>query len=30
MAMIWVYAGSEPERNILDVGYCKGTLEWEN
>lgn len=28
MAMIWVYAGSEPERTLLDPGYCDGTLPW--
>lgn len=28
MAMIWVYAGSEPERTILDVGYCTGALRY--
>lgn len=26
MAMIWVYAGSEPERTIVRTGYCDGTL----
>ncbi|MBI4166285.1 MAG: cupin domain-containing protein [Acidobacteria bacterium] len=24
MAMIWVYAGNEPERTIVDDRYCKG------
>lgn len=24
MAMIWVYAGDEPERTILDAGSCEG------
>lgn len=28
MAMIWVYAGSEPERTIVDTGYCLGTMAW--
>lgn len=28
MAMIWVYAGSEPERTLLDPGYCSGALVW--
>ncbi len=28
MAMIWVYAGSEPERTLVDAGYCDGTLAW--
>jgi len=28
MGMIWVYAGSEPERTLLDVRYCEGTLVW--
>jgi quercetin dioxygenase-like cupin family protein len=27
MAMIWVYAGSEPERTIVDTGYCTGHLK---
>jgi quercetin dioxygenase-like cupin family protein len=26
MAMIWVYAGSEPSRSIVDVKYCLGSL----
>jgi putative monooxygenase len=30
MAMVWVYAGSEPERTILDVRYCDGSLLWKN
>jgi quercetin dioxygenase-like cupin family protein len=25
MAMIWVYAGDEPERTLVDAGYCSGT-----
>lgn len=28
MAMIWVYAGSEPERTIVEAGYCDGSLCW--
>jgi mannose-6-phosphate isomerase-like protein (cupin superfamily) len=24
MAMIWVYAGDEPERTLVDPGYCEG------
>ena len=28
MAMIWVYAGSEPERTIVDAGYCSGEAKW--
>jgi quercetin dioxygenase-like cupin family protein len=28
MAMIWVYAGSEPERTLVEAGYCDGTLPW--
>jgi quercetin dioxygenase-like cupin family protein len=30
MAMIWVYAGSEPSRSIVDVNYCAGSLPWQN
>lgn len=26
MAMIWVYAGDEPERTLVDAGYCEGTI----
>jgi quercetin dioxygenase-like cupin family protein len=26
MAMIWVYAGDEPERTLVEAGYCSGTL----
>ena len=26
MAMVWVYAGDEPERTVIDDGYCEGTL----
>lgn len=28
MAMVWVYAGDEPERTVLDAGYCSGALAW--
>lgn len=28
MAMVWVYAGSEPERTVVGPGYCDGTLLW--
>ena len=28
MAMVWVYAGSEPDRSIVDAGYCSGELRW--
>jgi quercetin dioxygenase-like cupin family protein len=28
MAMIWVYAGSEPDRRIVHAGYCFGDLKW--
>jgi quercetin dioxygenase-like cupin family protein len=27
MAMIWVYAGDEPERTLVDPGYCEGSLD---
>lgn len=30
MAMIWVYAGSEPSRSIVDVKYCLGSMPWQN
>jgi quercetin dioxygenase-like cupin family protein len=26
MAMIWVYAGNEPDRTIVDAGYCSGAI----
>jgi len=29
MAMIWVYAGNEPERTVVDTRYCLGALKWE-
>ena len=28
MAMIWVYAGSEPERTLVDSSLCNGNLVW--
>lgn len=28
MAMIWVYAGSESERTIVDASYCSGETRW--
>lgn len=28
MAMIWVYAGSEPSRSIVDVEFCIGSRAW--
>ena len=28
MAMIWVYAGDEPDRTIVEAGYCSGTIAW--
>jgi quercetin dioxygenase-like cupin family protein len=28
MAMIWVYAGDEPDRRIVDNDYCAGLLVW--
>jgi quercetin dioxygenase-like cupin family protein len=28
MAMLWVYAGDEPDRQIVDGDYCSGTLAW--
>ena len=29
MAMIWVYAGDEPERQLVDAAYCTGALAWK-
>ncbi len=26
MAMVWVYAGDEPDRILVDAGYCEGAL----
>jgi putative monooxygenase len=28
MEMVWVYAGSEPDRQIIDASYCSGDLAW--
>jgi quercetin dioxygenase-like cupin family protein len=28
MAMIRVYAGDEPDRRVVDAGYCSGELVW--
>jgi putative monooxygenase len=28
MAMVWVYAGSEPERTLVNASFCDGTLAW--
>jgi quercetin dioxygenase-like cupin family protein len=28
MAMIWVYAGSEPHRSIVNSRFCNGDREW--
>ena len=28
MEMLWVYAGDEPDRNLIDAGYCSGSLVW--
>lgn len=28
MAMIWVYAGDEPDRLLVDNAYCSGALIW--
>jgi putative monooxygenase len=28
MEMIWVYAGSEPDRRIVRTEYCSGELAW--
>ena len=28
MGMIWVYAGSEPERTLVSPEYCDGTRSW--
>jgi quercetin dioxygenase-like cupin family protein len=30
MAMIWVYAGDEPDRQIVDAGFCSGDLVWRS
>jgi len=28
MAMIWVYGGTEPERTLVETGYCTGTTKF--
>jgi len=28
MDMIWVYAGSEPDRRVVAAGYCSGEIVW--
>lgn len=28
MAMIWVYAGDEPDRTLVDAAYCAGSIPW--
>jgi quercetin dioxygenase-like cupin family protein len=28
MEMLWVYAGDEPDRTIVDNQYCSGLLAW--
>jgi quercetin dioxygenase-like cupin family protein len=28
MAMVWVYAGSEPGRTLVEPEYCDGSLAW--
>jgi quercetin dioxygenase-like cupin family protein len=28
MAMVWVYAGTEPGRTLVEPEYCDGTLAW--
>jgi quercetin dioxygenase-like cupin family protein len=30
MAMIWVYAGDEPDRQVVDSRYCSGELQWRS
>jgi len=29
MAMVWVYAGSEPQRTLVNTACCSGTLTWK-
>ncbi len=29
MAMLWVYAGDEPDRQLVDTRFCSGQLEWK-
>ncbi len=28
MEMLWVYAGDEPDRLLVDAGYCSGSRRW--
>jgi quercetin dioxygenase-like cupin family protein len=28
MAMIWIYAGDEPDRTLVDPGYCEGRIPY--
>jgi oxalate decarboxylase/phosphoglucose isomerase-like protein (cupin superfamily) len=28
MEMVWVYAGSEPDRSIVKAEYCSGEMLW--
>jgi quercetin dioxygenase-like cupin family protein len=28
MSMVWVYAGSEPDRQVVQSNYCSGELAW--
>ena len=28
MAMVWVYAGDEPDRILVDARFCSGKLKW--
>ena len=28
MEMLWVYAGDEPDRLVVDNQYCSGLLAW--
>ncbi|MGH9543650.1 MAG: cupin domain-containing protein [Terriglobales bacterium] len=30
MAMLWVYGGDEPTRELVDQGYCDGTCLWNS
>ena len=29
MAMLWVYAGSEPQRSLLNARFCNGDWQWK-
>jgi uncharacterized cupin superfamily protein len=29
MAMIWVYAGSEPQRTLVNARFCNGDWQWK-